>query len=59
MQQKDKEFAEKLKGFEAVWKRVGGSKSAQLSAGRSGVKLMPGKNAKKGHGRYHGNGRGG
>jgi len=58
MQQKDREFAEKLKGFETVWKRVSGSKTAQGSAGRSGVKLMPGKCGKKGRGRYDGGIRG-
>ena len=58
MQQKDREFAERLKGFEEVWKRVGGSKTPQCGAGRTGMKLMPGKNTKKGYGRYNGGLRG-
>ena len=59
MQQKDRELAEKLKGFDAVWKRVGNAKTAQSSAGKAGVQLMPGKNGKKGRGRYHGGVKGG
>jgi hypothetical protein len=54
MQQKDREFAERLKEFDAVWKRVSGAKTAPSCANRTGMKLMPGKNAKKGCGRYNG-----
>ena len=39
----DKDIAQGLKGFEAVWKRVGAAKSASAAAAKKGVPLMPGK----------------
>ena len=41
----DQDIARGLKGFEAVWKRVGSAKATPVSAaGSAGVRLMPGKN---------------
>ena len=41
----NKKIAERLKGFEAVWKRVGAARADPVSAaGSAGVRLMPGKN---------------
>ena len=48
----DKDIAQGLKGFEAVWKRVGASKSASAAASKKGVKLMPGK-ARPANGQRH------
>ena len=49
----DKDIVNRLKGFEAVWKRVGAVRSASAAAEKKGVKLMPGK-AKAAPGQRHG-----
>ena len=48
----DKDIARRLKGFEAVWRRVGNAKSASGTAAAKGLKLMPGK-AKPSGGQRH------
>lgn len=40
----DKNISEQLKGFEELWKRVGGDKRAQTAANCAKIALMPGKN---------------
>ena len=48
----DKDIAQRLKGFEAVWRRVGATRSAAAAAEKRGVKLMPGR-AKTAPGQRH------
>ena len=45
----DKDIARRLKGFDAVWKRVGAAKaSAANAAAAAKLPLMPGKNRRSG-----------
>ena len=48
----DRDIAQGLRGFEAVWKRVGAVKSASAAATKKGVTLMPGR-AKSAKGQRH------
>ena len=43
----DREIDRRLKGFEAVWKRVGAAKSAAAAAEARGLKLMPGQSGSR------------
>lgn len=49
----NRKINQQLKGFEAVWRRVSGSKNARHTAEDCGVKLMPKKNCNKRRGRYN------
>ena len=45
----DRDIAQRLKGFEAVWKRVGAAKAnAANAAAAAKLPLMPGKNRRPG-----------
>ena len=48
----DNDIKRRLKGFDAVWKRVGSAKSASAAAEKKGVKLMPGKSRSNGGQRH-------
>lgn len=48
----DQELAKRLKGFEAVWKRVGGAKAAAPSPAGPDLRLMPGKQGRRPAPRY-------
>ena len=49
----DKDIQRRLRGFEAVWKRVGAAKgSAAAAAQAQGLKLMPGRGRTAGGQRY-------
>lgn len=43
----DRELSRRLRGFMAVWRRVGAARSPEAAAAHCGVRLMPRKNCRR------------